>query len=88
MNIELKTPSLSAVDELKRLIHLYNRVDSTLIGVVPPFEKKLEEIFPESARFVSYGSLPKLILLYLTGLLPFFPIRERALQIPLYTRAY
>jgi hypothetical protein len=42
MSIELKTPSLSAIEELKRLIHLYNRVDSTLIGVVPPFEKKLE----------------------------------------------
>lgn len=88
MNIELKTPSTTAIHELKRLIQQHNRIDTTLIGVVPPLQSQLAEIFPESSRFVSYGSLPLLLLLYFTGLLPFVPIREKALQIPLHTEAY
>ena len=73
MNIEIKTPSINAIKELKSLITKYERVSSTLIGI-SSLEKELSNIFPESYRFFSYGTLPRLFALYFTGLLPFVQI--------------
>ena len=42
MDIEIKTPSSNAIREIKRLIHKYNRIDITLVGIVAPLEKELK----------------------------------------------
>ena len=42
MDIEIKTPSRNAIREIKRLIHKYNRIDITLVGIVAPLEKELK----------------------------------------------
>lgn len=88
MDIEVKTGSVAAIEELRRLVVKYGRTETTLVGIVPPFQNDLPIIFPESSRFVSYGSLPRLLLLYFSGLLPFFPLSEKALQVPLFSPDY
>jgi len=46
MNIEIKTPSVSAVKELQRLVHKYNRLDLTFVGIAGKNPKMLGENFP------------------------------------------
>lgn len=88
MSVQIKFPSQHSIKELKRLILDHNRLDITIVGVASPFEPFLEQQFPQSNRFISYGSLPKLILLYVTGMLPFVEIKEKVMQIPLYSIDY
>jgi glycerophosphoryl diester phosphodiesterase len=88
MSVEVKQASGSLITELRRLVLKHDRLAITLVGTGTPWSAELSSAFPEGNRFFSYASLPRLFLLYLTGLLPFCPLEEKALQLPLHTEAY
>lgn len=86
MNIELKTPTPTAVQEFARLMRLYKREDVTVWGAATDSGRKmLQEALPEVVTFYSGWEVAKIFLLCVSGLLPFWCIREGVLDIPLLT---
>jgi hypothetical protein len=51
-------------------------------------QSSLYELNPSLNLFMNDWAVFKLMLCYLTGLLPFYPIKEVSLQIPLYTTEF
>jgi hypothetical protein len=51
-------------------------------------QDELRNVKPSLQLFFNDFAVMKLLLLYLTGLLPFFPIQDSSLQIPLYTQEF
>ena len=88
MNIELKTPSPEAVSEFTRLLRQYNRTENTLIGIrKDEWHQKLHQS-GQFKTFFSDKQLGRVILSYLTGLLPFLSLSDDSFQIALYTENF
>jgi hypothetical protein len=85
MNIELKSSSESAIAKFISLINRYDRRDITIIGVRNPNYKKLSFYDSKTIRFCSDRQIMLITLAYFLGVLSFLPIKQHALQIPLYT---
>lgn len=88
MDIELKTPTQSSIKEINRLIQEYDRNDITFVGIRNNMQQKLIKTNPSLNLFFNDGAVFKLLLAYLTGILPFLPIKEESLQLPLYTTEF
>lgn len=88
MNIELKTPTDSAMKQLVRLIKKYNKVDNTIVGIRNHRNLELMEQHPQLMVFMNDKKVHTLAALYFIGLAPFLPIPESSLQIPVYSTEF
>jgi len=86
-NIDLKQESQYLLDTTHELIKKYKREDLVIWGsfrestVMKAYKKD-----PEIALLFSFKGIVRLLALYYTGLLPFFPLKESFLEIPVFTR--
>jgi hypothetical protein len=71
MNIEVKTPSESAVKSLIRLINTYERRNITILGIRGKMQNKLRLEDVNSLRFINDNQFGYLAIAYFTGILPF-----------------
>jgi len=75
MHIDLKGNSPGLVEETLKLVRKYNRENITVLGAMS--QKKTDQIRklnPNTLTFCSIGSYFGVMLLYMFGLLPFFPV--------------
>lgn len=86
MNIELKTPTESAMKEFVHLIHKYNRQESTIVGIRNNNNFVIQKKHPELKVFMNDKKVFQLALAYFLGYLPFMSITESSLQIPVYSK--
>lgn len=86
MNIELKSPTPSAVEELNRLTSEFDRESITVWGIVRGDTDALKKRNPNVEHFYSAGSILKVYALYIFGLLPFCCIDYGFFEIPLFTK--
>ena len=86
LNIELKTPSQTAIEEFSRLLKEYDREEITVCGIRNAEMAKFDKISPNVPKFMNDSEIFKMLCLYYTGLLPFFHIKYQTLQHPLHTQ--
>lgn len=55
MNIELKTPTVDAINEFDRLVRKFDRESITVWGVAGGMNEKLREKNPDVVNFYSGG---------------------------------
>jgi glycerophosphoryl diester phosphodiesterase len=86
MNIDLKHGSQELVEKVASLIEKYNRSDRTLWGSsVDSVARQCYERNPNIPMFASARAIGVLLLQYVTGWLPFAPMHQRAVELPLFT---
>ncbi|KAK9513048.1 hypothetical protein O3M35_001328 [Rhynocoris fuscipes] len=82
INIDVKCNNDSLVKEVNRLVTLYQRESITVWGSFSEcITRKCYAQNPNIHLLFSLKQVVRLILLYYTGLLPFFPIKESHLEI-------
>ncbi|KAL1451636.1 hypothetical protein WDU94_005994, partial [Cyamophila willieti] len=82
INIDIKDNDDRLIEHVSDLIDRYNRSDLTVWGhVSSKISKKLYKKKPDMNRFFSMQRVVQLLLLYYSGLLPFFPLQETHLEI-------
>lgn len=82
INIDIKDNDDRLIEHVSNLIMQYNRSQYTVWGHVnSKMSKKMYKQNPEVNRFFSMQRVAQLLLLYYSGLLPFFPIKETHLEI-------
>jgi glycerophosphoryl diester phosphodiesterase len=81
INVELKTPTEEAIIKTGEMIRKYKREHTTVWGCKSSKDTKIvNKYFPEALLFFPIEKALGTYLLFITGLLPFFPIRENSLQ--------
>jgi len=89
MNIELKTSSPDAIKSMAEMIKKYKREDLTIWGCKFLKDSNMvQATMPEAITFFSAERIMRTYGLYITGLLPFFPIREDSIQVPKLSHDY
>lgn len=86
MNIELKTPTDTALAEFIRLLRENDRLDNAIIGTRDHRNVELKSKHPEILIFMNDSKVFRLAVAYILGLAPFLEIKETSLQIPVYSR--
>ena len=84
----MKTPSVEAIEELDGLIRKYKRESKTVWGIRGPLHQCLKKTNPSTLTFFDERQVLRLLLLFVTGLLPFSKIPDDSLQIPIWTDDY
>jgi len=83
MNIEIKTVSNEAITKAGEMIKKYNREHLTIWGCKSVKDTKIiNKQFPNAIVFFSVQKALWTYFFFITGLLPFIPIRENSIQIP------
>ncbi|CDW54399.1 glycerophosphodiester phosphodiesterase [Trichuris trichiura] len=86
INIDIKQNEELLIKEVNRMVIEYEREESTVWGNEDEtINKKLYELNPKVHMFFSAKRVIRLLFLFYTGLLPFVPMRERFLEIPMLT---
>eukprot|EP00744_Colponema_vietnamica_P012875 GILI01018062.1.p1 GENE.GILI01018062.1~~GILI01018062.1.p1 ORF type:complete len:324 (+),score=66.13 GILI01018062.1:165-1136(+) len=89
INIELKHPSTELRDAVEGLITEFRRENITVWGAKSnTFSKSMHERNPSIPQFFSVSRTLLVYLLFVTGLLPFVPLREQYLEVPFVSKSY
>jgi len=89
LNIELKTQSHEAIMTFGELVKKHHREDLTMWGCkLVKYTKIIQQNFPNTLLFCSIQRALWTYALFVTGLLPFVPIREDSIQMPLINNDY
>ena len=84
VNIDIKQPSDSLIKAVSGLVEKYDRHQRTVWG---NFRSKTTDecgrVNPRIGLLFSFKRVIQTLILFYTGLLPFFPIRETHLEIPM-----
>jgi len=87
LNIDIKAESDELIDETHQLLKKYKRTDSVIWGSFrESTTKKLHAKDSTVPLFFSMAGTAKLLLAYYTGVLPFMPIKESYLEIPVFSK--
>jgi len=87
INIDLKDSDEVLIDKVYELIKRYKRENLVVWGsFVDSTVNKVHQKYPEILTFCSFKSVLKIIFMYYTGLLPFFPVREGFFEIPMFAK--
>lgn len=83
INLDIKLHDIELIDKVLDIIREYKREEITVVGnfresVTAAVRKKA----PDIPTIFSMSGILKLILLCYTGLLPFFPLRDSFLEVP------
>lgn len=85
LNIELKSPTPTAMNELNRLVREHRREHITVWGCMSAAHDELIAKNPAVENFRNIRGVLRVYLLYVLGLLPFCCIDSSFLEIPLFT---
>ncbi|KAK4011937.1 lysophospholipase D GDPD1 [Daphnia magna] len=86
INIDVKKGDDELIEEISKLITAHKREGSTIWGSFKEESSlKCYNQNPEVGRYFSIKGVIKLYLYFFTGLLPFIPLAETHLEIPLYS---
>ncbi|KFD68688.1 hypothetical protein M514_03705 [Trichuris suis] len=84
INIDIKQDDEILINEVNRMVIEYEREESTVWGNEDEeISKKLYALNPKVHLFFSAKRVIRLLFLFYTGLLPFVPMKERFLEIPM-----
>lgn len=84
INLDVKASTPGLVELVAALIEKHDRVARTIVGSGKHATSlQLAQRLPSSPRFVSAWGAIRMLLLFYAGLLPFVPISESFLEIPL-----
>ncbi|XP_038670557.1 lysophospholipase D GDPD1 [Scyliorhinus canicula] len=84
INIDIKVDSDVLIQKVSDLVKMFNRQDITVWGNVSDhIVKKCYSMNPQIPILFSQQRVLLLIGLFYTGLLPFYPLREQFLEIPM-----
>ncbi|KAL3856222.1 hypothetical protein ACJMK2_010999 [Sinanodonta woodiana] len=82
INIDIKMDDDELISKVNELITEYNRENLCIWGSrMEKVKKKLRSVNSNVPLFYSFGGIMKLLLLFYSGLLPFFPIQESSMEI-------
>jgi hypothetical protein len=85
MNIELKTPSVPAINSLCDLIKKHNRQHITVVGIRNDHQETLKQIDRKLMTFMRDGDFFFYLVAMIFGLLPYVYIDDYTMQVPLWT---
>lgn len=84
INVDIKTHNLDLVSKVGDLISKYKREDKTVWGNIKvETTEACYQTNPSIGLFFSFNRVMALLALYYTGLLPFVPLKETHLEIPM-----